>query len=74
MRTDCGGCQGEGAHWRWCPEVVGAQASRLSQWGQRAEDLADEVGSNDMGAANQLYHAGAMLKASAEAARKEFQG
>jgi hypothetical protein len=63
----CGGCEGGGAHWRWCPAVVGRTASLLGQQADAAEDLGDRVGANVPGAANHLYVAASLLR---EAARE----
>lgn len=52
---DCGGCLGIGAHKKFCPAVHGTHASVRYRWSQRAENLADEIGSNDVEAANTLY-------------------
>lgn len=51
----CGGCQGLGAHIRWCPEVVGYLPSVLGPLSERIENAGDLIGSNDMGLANRLY-------------------
>lgn len=72
-RRYCGGCEGIGAHWRWCPAVVGESASRWGQRAQEAENLADTVGANEPGAANHLYAAAGLLRALAEKRKAEFQ-
>lgn len=59
---DCGGCKGLGSHWRWCPEIVGALAHHAGVQAERAESLADQVGSNCAGAANHLYRAASLLE------------
>ena len=46
-------------------EAVGPSASRMGKQAQQAENLADSVGSNNMGAANALYHAAGLLRADA---------
>lgn len=66
MNRECGGCEGKGAHWRWCPEEVGLRAHMLGRWSEQAEALADTVGSNNPGAANALYHAAGLLRDDAE--------
>lgn len=58
----CGGCEGRGSHWRWCPEVVGFSAHITGLQSEKAGSLADSVGSNCAGAANHLYVAASLLK------------
>lgn len=65
-RRDCGGCQGLGSHWRWCEAKVGRTASLLGQLSEQAESLGDRVGPNEMGAANHLWQASALLRKKAE--------
>jgi hypothetical protein len=72
-REYCGGCEGHGSHWRWCPKVVGFAASRFGQLAQAAENLGDSVGPNEMAAANHLYAASGLLRALAFDRRDEFQ-
>lgn len=69
MRYDCGGCRGEGAHWRWCEKVVGRAAWLLGQLSQQCEDLGDRIGSNDPGAANHCYTASGLLRTRATEAK-----
>lgn len=72
---ECGGCQGLGAHWRWCPEVVGRRASHLGVLAERAEDLGDTIGANEPGAANACYRAASiLLEAAGEATREHRRG
>ena len=59
--TTCGGCQGIGAHRRWCPAVVGMTAHAWAIRASLTDDLADEVGSNDPEMANQLYRLAAQM-------------
>lgn len=66
MTVACGGCQGLGAHVRWCPEVVGVRASRLGVLADRVEALADEIGATSPQAANDLYRVAAHLLAEAK--------
>ena len=68
---DCGGCAGLGAHRRWCPYVVGEQAAYFGQLAEKAEDLGDAIGPNDMGAANLAWQCAGQLRARAIAARDE---
>lgn len=70
---ECGGCQGQGAHWRWCPEEVGLAASRYGIMSQQAENLGDQVGANETGAANHLYRAAGLLRKKAEQAKYEWK-
>lgn len=65
-RQRCGGCDGLGAHWRWCPAVIGETASRYGQLADQAESLGDRVGGNDPGTANLLYAAAGRLRELAE--------
>ena len=51
----CGGCQGLGAHTRWCREVVGYLPSVLGPLSEHIENAGDLIGSNDTGLANRLY-------------------
>jgi hypothetical protein len=74
MRRQCGGCEGQGAHWRWCPWVVGANASIMGQQADRAESLGDSVGANEPGAANHLYAAAALLREGARRRAEEYAG
>ena len=55
MTPTCGGCRGLGKHTRWCPAVVGEEASHYGLLSMKYEDQADRVGSNDCGLANELY-------------------
>lgn len=71
---ECGGCQGLGSHWRWCPESVGRSASFIGQLAEAAESLGDRVGANNTGAANHLYMASSLLRVQAIKAKYEFQG
>lgn len=70
---DCGGCNSQGAHRRWCRVSVGLLASARGKQAEAAENLADSVGSNNPGAANHLYAASALLRAQAMAHRADFQ-
>lgn len=72
-RKYCGGCEGEGAHWRWCPAVVGRHANVLGVLSDEAEALGDRVGANQTGAANHLWVAAGLLREAAEERRDEFQ-
>lgn len=69
---ECGGCQGLGSHWRWCPEAVGHSASMYGQLSQAAEDLGDRVGANNPGAANHLYAAAGLLRQDALEAKERY--
>lgn len=69
---ECGGCQGLGSHWRWCPEWVGQAAHLAGTRSQLAEDLADSVGANNPGAANHLYAAAGLLKQDALEAKEQY--
>ena len=73
-RRECGGCEGKGAHWRWCPVVVGRNASITGQQSARANNLADEVGANEPGAANHLYAAAALVRRKANEQAEAFRG
>lgn len=70
---DCGGCRGEGAHKRWCSKVVGLSASVRGNWAERLEGLADEIGSNDPGVANQLYGLSGKFRADALDRAEKFK-
>lgn len=72
-QTLCGGCAGMGAHKRWCPVVVGAEASRRGKWSEQIESLGDTVGSNNPIAANHLYRAAGLLLEDAKRLRDEHQ-
>lgn len=64
----CGGCAGLGSHRRWCEAAVGRAASILGRQAEQAEALGDQVGPNEMAAANHLWAAASLLrKAAAEA-------
>lgn len=62
-----------GAHWRWCPEVVGFSASQFGQLSEAAESLGDRVGANEPGAANHLYRAAGMLRERADVRAREHR-
>ena len=72
--SDCGGCQGIGAHRRWCEAAVGRAASIMGRQAQQAESLGDSVGPNEMGAANHLWAAASLLREGARARAAEWQG
>lgn len=72
MSRTCGGCEGRGRHWRWCPEVVGAQAHRWGVMADTIEDFADQIGSNDTAAANHLYAAAGLIRSEARTAADNF--
>ncbi len=69
----CGGCRGQGAHNRWCETQVGRSAQMFGRWSELCQELADSIGSHNMGAANRLYAAAGDLLAQAEEARDRFQ-
>lgn len=73
MDRDCGGCQGLGSHWRWCPEVVGFAANHWGVMSERIGSMADSVGGNNPGAANHLYAASALLREMANDRKAEHQ-
>lgn len=66
MSDKCLGCEGMGRHKRWCPKVVGPAASLLGRLSMRAEDLADQIGSNNMAAANDQYRIASELRRQAD--------
>lgn len=72
MRRLCGGCEGQGRHWRWCSRVVGFAASMLGQQAEQAEALGDQIGPNVMGAANHCWAAAALLRKEADAAAEAY--
>lgn len=74
MNVRCGGCQGKGAHRRYCPAVVGRHAAMRGRWSQRCEDLADEIGANDPGAANRLYQLAGQFRTEAMTFAEAFDG
>ena len=51
-----------GSHRRWCEAAVGRAASIMGRQAQQAESLGDSVGPNEMGAANHLWAAAALLR------------
>lgn len=69
----CGGCRRQGAHNRWCETQVGRPAQMFGRWSEQCEQLANSIGSNDMGAANRLDAAAGDLLRQAEEARDRFQ-
>lgn len=71
-RSDCGGCRGDGRHWRWCPWVVGASASTQGQLAEAAEQMGDRIGANNPGAANHCYAASGLLREEANALAAEY--
>ena len=64
---ECGGCEGLGAHRRWCPVDVGERAAYFGQLSEQAEALGDRIGPNDMGAANTAWQLASHLRTVAEA-------
>lgn len=64
---------GLGAHWRWCPEVVGLSASMMGRYAEQADSLGDSVGANDMGASNHLWIAAGMLRTRAQTLAAQYQ-
>ena len=60
---DCGGCKGQGAHSRRCRTNPGWFWYRLQDM---AEDLGDDIGSNDPESANMAYAIAGRCKARAE--------
>lgn len=71
--ADCGGCAGLGAHRRWCPWVVGRNASHMGKLAGQADALADAVGANEAGAANHLYQAAELLRLRAVELASEYR-
>ena len=69
----CGGCNGLGAHIRWCAWQVGAKAARLGKWSEQSENMADQIGANCPEAANALYRSAAILRDAALDAKAEYQ-
>lgn len=51
----CGGCEGKGAHRRWCPAAVGLAASVYGPMAEQLESMGDRVGPNNMGLSNKLW-------------------
>jgi len=62
-----------GAHWRWCPEIVGLGASIAGRQAEEAGALGDRVGANEMGASNHLWIAAGMLRTRALSLAAEYQ-
>lgn len=69
----CGGCEGLGAHRRWCPVAVGQRAAYFGQLSEEAESLGDRIGPNDMEAANAAWYLAARLRKQAADARDLHQ-
>jgi hypothetical protein len=67
--SECGGCRGEGAHVRWCVNVVGHRANWIGTASDRLEYLGDLIGSSDPALSNRCYALGEelMKRATAEA-------
>lgn len=72
MSRYCGGCSGEGRHWRWCPNVVGLSASQFGRMAAEAEDLGDRIGANEAGVANLAYTLSERLHAIARQRASEY--
>jgi hypothetical protein len=70
----CEGCLAQGSHRRWCPAVVGRPALYLGVLSQDAETLADQIGSDEVDAANACYLAALLLRDRAIVLANEFQG
>lgn len=71
--NDCGGCQGNGAHKRWCEHAVGHSAAMYGRLSEEAEALGDRIGSNDPRSANLLYAASGRLRTIALTRKTEWQ-
>jgi hypothetical protein len=63
----CGGCIGLGRHQKHCRQ--NPDYNRWAELADRVESLGDEVGSNDMGAANRLYEVAGRLRTKAREER-----
>lgn len=70
---ECGGCEGKGAHRRWCPVEVGERAAYFGQLSEQAENLGDRIGPNDMGAANRAWALAGELRRRALEVREEHE-
>jgi len=72
---DCGGCQGLGAHKRWCVTVVGKAASMLGPWGDQMEEWGDRIGGipHSQDTANMLYWFATVMEVRANKARQMHQ-
>lgn len=68
VELDCGGCRGQGSHRETCKTQPGYLFVR---WSAAARGLGDMVGPNEMGAANHLWAAAALLAAEAKRRRDE---
>lgn len=53
--SGCGGCEGRGAHRKACRDPLGYLADRV-------EDLGDQIGSNNIGQANEAYRIAADIR------------
>lgn len=67
--TPCGGCQGKGAHRRWCVNHVGRFASIYGPMAEQLEQMGDTVGPNNMGLSNRLWRLSADMREWAESLR-----
>lgn len=65
----CGGCQGLGSHRRHCPRNPNYDIRLM--WADRAEDIGDSIGPNNMGAANHCYTAAGLLRQQVKQQREE---
>lgn len=61
-KRGCGGCQGQGAHRRWCRQVVGLGASVYGPMSEQLESMGDTVGPNNMELSNRLWALSADMK------------
>ena len=59
MTNECGGCQGLGNHRRHCRHNPDYTYAR--ELADMADSLADQIGSNNAGAANHCYAAAGLL-------------
>ena len=57
---ECGGCKGIGSHRRHCRK--NPDYSREREWADEAENLGDQIGPNNMAAANACYRAAGLLR------------
>jgi hypothetical protein len=58
--NDCGGCNGQGSHRRYCPRHPDYHPWKVLA--AMAEDIGDRIGGNDPGLANRAYQLSGLIK------------
>lgn len=71
---NCGGCDGQGAHKRWCAAVVGLPASIYGPMAEQLESMGDRVGPNNHELANRLWSLSGAMRTWARELAEQAEG